>query len=175
MTPLSSFGLLMVALLAWKSMNLWNHVGIAGFQPHYIPSLPADTFKSFPWDAHNKLRNAEIKWQGELQGPESLAFDSQGRGPYAGVMDGRIVRYDGPHLGWTTFAYTSKNRCSAAGYPVLWHFVSLTLWICRNASNSSHMVLFLKNKIKIQEGQILSSLDIIEHQWLYMVTSLHSE
>lgn len=144
----------MVALLAWDPMDLWNYVGIAGFQPHYIPSLPADTFKSFPWDAQNKLRDAEIKWAGELQGPESLAFDSQGRGPYAGVMDGRILRYDGPHLGWTTFAYTSKNRCSAAGRltPVLMafrvtNFFSLDL---RHVMNSSHMFLFLKNEVKTQ-------------------------
>ena len=111
MTPLSRFGLLVVALLAWDPMNLWSSVGgIAGFRPHHIPALPAGAFDSFPWDAQNKLQNAEIKWQGELRGPESLAFDSRGRGPYAGVADGRIVRYDGADLGWTTFAYTSKNR-----------------------------------------------------------------
>ena len=41
----------------------------------------------------------------------------------------------------------------------------------RHAMNSSHVSLFLKNKVKIQGGQILSSLEIIEHQWL----CLHSE
>jgi sugar lactone lactonase YvrE len=51
-----------------------------------------------------------LRWRGEFVGPESLTFDAQGRGPYTGISDGRVVRYDGPQLGWSTFAYTSKNR-----------------------------------------------------------------
>ncbi|XP_048546864.1 protein STRICTOSIDINE SYNTHASE-LIKE 10-like [Triticum urartu] len=42
---------------------------------------------------------------GEVHGPESVAFDAQGRGPYSGVSDGRILRWNGPKLGWTTYAY----------------------------------------------------------------------
>lgn len=114
MTPLSVVGLVLVAGLAWflsvDPLKLSMGRGIAEFKPHYIGAPPAGKFKDLPRDTENKLRNAEIMFAGQVLGPESLAFDSQGRGPYSGVSDGRIVRYDGPELGWTTFAYTSTNR-----------------------------------------------------------------
>jgi len=43
-------------------------------------------------------------------GPESLVFDSHGEGPYTGVADGRILKYEGDERGWTEFAVTSSNR-----------------------------------------------------------------
>ncbi|KAB1212814.1 Strictosidine synthase 1 [Morella rubra] len=46
-------------------------------------------------------------------GPESLAFDLKGGGPYTGVSDGRILKYQGPSLGFKDFAYTSPNRSKA--------------------------------------------------------------
>lgn len=114
MTPLSVVALVVVAGLAYiLKADPWQVSigrGIAEFTPHYIASPPAGKYKDFPRDTENKLRNSEIKWQGQLLGPESITFDSQGRGPYTGVSDGRILRYDGPELGWTTFAYTSRNR-----------------------------------------------------------------
>jgi hypothetical protein len=45
-----------------------------------------------------------------VSGPESLAFDGRGGGPYSGVSDGRILRWQGPLRGWTEFAYNSKHR-----------------------------------------------------------------
>eukprot|EP01018_Ginkgo_biloba_P038778 Gb_09097 [translate_table: standard] len=62
-------------------------------------------------DPHNRLTKAETAAvvDGAL-GPESLAFDSQGRGPYTGVSDGRILRWDGSDVRWTEFAITSPNR-----------------------------------------------------------------
>ncbi|KAE8786155.1 Strictosidine synthase 1 [Hordeum vulgare] len=44
-------------------------------------------------------------------GPESLAFDHRGGGPYTGVSNGRILRWKGNrrHLGWTEFAYNYKH------------------------------------------------------------------
>ncbi|CAL5000653.1 unnamed protein product [Urochloa decumbens] len=44
---------------------------------------------------------------------ESVAFDVHGAGPYVGVSDGRVLKYDG-NGGWTTFAYSpsyTKNNC----------------------------------------------------------------
>lgn len=42
-------------------------------------------------------------------GPESYVFDSMGS-LYTGVNDGRIVKYEGPVLGFVDFAYTSPQR-----------------------------------------------------------------
>ncbi|TVU05505.1 hypothetical protein EJB05_48671, partial [Eragrostis curvula] len=48
-------------------------------------------------------------------GPESVAFDGRGGGPYVSVSDGRILKYGDRDVGWTTFAYTPsylKNNYS---------------------------------------------------------------
>ncbi|KAF0893956.1 hypothetical protein E2562_033374 [Oryza meyeriana var. granulata] len=45
-----------------------------------------------------------------VTGPESLAFDSRGDGPYTGGSDGRILRWRGGRLGWTEFAYNSRHK-----------------------------------------------------------------
>ncbi|WVZ79500.1 hypothetical protein U9M48_027072 [Paspalum notatum var. saurae] len=52
-----------------------------------------------------------------LVGPESVAFDGGGAGPYVSVADGRVLRWDGG-AGWTTYAYSpsyAANNCAAAG------------------------------------------------------------
>ena len=49
-------------------------------------------------------------------GPESVAFDGHGAGPYVSVSDGRILKYGGEGAGWATFAYSpsyTKNNCDA--------------------------------------------------------------
>ncbi|CAO2176553.1 unnamed protein product [Urochloa humidicola] len=52
-----------------------------------------------------------------LLGPESVAFNKHGAGPYVSVSDGRVLKYGGDEgMDWTTFAYSpsySKNVCSA--------------------------------------------------------------
>uniref|UniRef100_A0A0D9XD53 Strictosidine synthase conserved region domain-containing protein n=1 Tax=Leersia perrieri TaxID=77586 RepID=A0A0D9XD53_9ORYZ len=45
-----------------------------------------------------------------VTGPESLAFDRHGDGPYTGASDGRILRWRGRSLGWTEFAYNSRHK-----------------------------------------------------------------
>ncbi|KAK7265057.1 hypothetical protein RJT34_32673 [Clitoria ternatea] len=45
-----------------------------------------------------------------LTGPESIAFDRSGGGPYVGVSDGRILKYAGPNQGFQEYAFTSPNR-----------------------------------------------------------------
>lgn len=62
-------------------------------------------------DTKNLLQKSEIKFLNQIQGPESIAFDPKGRGPYTGIADGRIVFWDGQK--WTDFAYTSANRSVA--------------------------------------------------------------
>ncbi|KAK3037106.1 hypothetical protein RJ639_028945 [Escallonia herrerae] len=46
-------------------------------------------------------------------GPETFAFDGNGGGPYTGISDGRIVKYEGPTTGFVDFAYTAPNRPKA--------------------------------------------------------------
>ncbi|RHN42410.1 putative strictosidine synthase transcription factor WD40-like family [Medicago truncatula] len=45
-----------------------------------------------------------------VTGPESLAFDRNGGGPYVGSSDGRIFKYIGPNEGFKEYAFTSPNR-----------------------------------------------------------------
>ncbi|CAK9147876.1 unnamed protein product [Ilex paraguariensis] len=45
-----------------------------------------------------------------VTGPDCIAFDPLGGGPYAGVGDGRILKWQGPGVGFQDFAYTSPNR-----------------------------------------------------------------
>ncbi|TYG82121.1 hypothetical protein ES288_D01G062000v1 [Gossypium darwinii] len=46
----------------------------------------------------------------KVTGPESIAFDCKGEGPYVGVSDGRILKWHGPKLGWKEFAIPSSIR-----------------------------------------------------------------
>ena len=43
---------------------------------------------------------------GLLRGPESVAFDAKGNGPYSGISDGRVLKWNGDRLGWTTYTYS---------------------------------------------------------------------
>jgi len=52
-----------------------------------------------------------------VSGPESLAFDGRGGGPYSGVSDGRVLRWDGGRRGWTEYAYNSKHKSVALCAP----------------------------------------------------------
>ncbi|KAI4984600.1 hypothetical protein ZWY2020_017230 [Hordeum vulgare] len=55
--------------------------------------------------------------RGLLRGPESVAFDAKGHGPYSGVSDGRVLRWNGDALGWSTYTYNpdySSEACTAS-------------------------------------------------------------
>ncbi|XP_073363197.1 protein STRICTOSIDINE SYNTHASE-LIKE 10-like [Aegilops tauschii subsp. strangulata] len=54
---------------------------------------------------------------GLLRGPESVAFDDKGNGPYSGVSDGRVLKWNGDRLDWTTYTYSpgySSEACTAS-------------------------------------------------------------
>ncbi|KAE8805102.1 protein STRICTOSIDINE SYNTHASE-LIKE 3-like [Hordeum vulgare] len=65
-------------------------VDIPRFEAHPV-DLPDATEMPPPADAGERLHGAEIRFRGELRGPESVAFDSRGCGPYTGVVDGRVL------------------------------------------------------------------------------------
>ncbi|MED6166005.1 Protein STRICTOSIDINE SYNTHASE-LIKE 10, partial [Stylosanthes scabra] len=75
------------------------------FKPHQTlfapPQLPA---------SKDVLHASRILHVTGALGPESLVFDRHGGGPYTGVADGRILKWQGDELGCTDFAVTSSNR-----------------------------------------------------------------
>ncbi|KAH9649169.1 protein STRICTOSIDINE SYNTHASE-LIKE 10 [Citrus sinensis] len=58
----------------------------------------------------NNLEGSKIIQVTGALGPESIAFDPNGDGPYTGVADGRILKWQGDELGWTEFAVTTSQR-----------------------------------------------------------------
>ncbi|XP_059305981.1 protein STRICTOSIDINE SYNTHASE-LIKE 11-like isoform X2 [Lycium ferocissimum] len=60
---------------------------------------------------HCKFSRLELPFR--TFGPDSTAFDAKGDGPYTGVGDGRVLKYQGPNIGFTEFAITSPNRIKA--------------------------------------------------------------
>ncbi|CAI5489457.1 unnamed protein product [Closterium sp. Naga37s-1] len=89
--------------------NLPFHAAPIPLSPRRLP---------IPSDQSNRLANAHIRYAGEVFGPESLAWDLEGRGPYAGVSDGRIVRRSLDDSGWETFAHASPHWSSKLCDPV---------------------------------------------------------
>ncbi|KAJ4972247.1 hypothetical protein NE237_005346 [Protea cynaroides] len=65
------------------------------------PSIPG---------SQDKLQAAEVIPLVGAVGPESLAFDPNGEGPYTGVANGRILKWQGQAQGWTEFSVTSPQR-----------------------------------------------------------------
>lgn len=45
-------------------------------------------------------------------GPESFAFDVTGEGPFTGVSDGRIIKWNQSERRWTNFSVTTPDRCT---------------------------------------------------------------
>lgn len=103
-------GLAFLLLGLYCGLDPFRHSAISDFpdfKSHYV-DLPDWSLIPTEKDEENLLQKSEIKFFNQIQGPESLAFDALGRGPYTGVADGRIIFWDGAN--WTDFAYTSSNR-----------------------------------------------------------------
>uniref|UniRef100_A0A7N0RII3 Strictosidine synthase conserved region domain-containing protein n=1 Tax=Kalanchoe fedtschenkoi TaxID=63787 RepID=A0A7N0RII3_KALFE len=117
MKPLAIAAAVLVLLLAiYCKLDPFNLSPIADY-PHFQTfkvNMPPWSQIPKPRDAHNLLRNSRIKFSDQVQGPESLAFDPLGRGPYTGVADGRVVVWYGHS--WSDFAYSSPNRSEICGW-----------------------------------------------------------
>eukprot|EP00475_Leptophrys_vorax_P017417 TRINITY_DN24091_c0_g1_i1.p1 TRINITY_DN24091_c0_g1~~TRINITY_DN24091_c0_g1_i1.p1 ORF type:complete len:454 (-),score=-17.79 TRINITY_DN24091_c0_g1_i1:34-1395(-) len=105
--PLLSLALTLAVFLLTDPLGLSPIAGLP-FHPVVIPlaprALPA------PTDTSDRLAQANHRFQGEAFGPESIAWDLDGRGPYTGVSDGRILRRSLDDSHWETFAYASPFR-----------------------------------------------------------------
>ncbi|XP_015081109.1 protein STRICTOSIDINE SYNTHASE-LIKE 10-like isoform X1 [Solanum pennellii] len=71
--------------------------------------------------SQNVLSKSEIIQLNGAIGPESVAFDPNGEGPYIGVADGRILKFQGSY--WADFAVTSSQResCTLPFAPEMEH------------------------------------------------------
>eukprot|EP01018_Ginkgo_biloba_P010738 Gb_11507 [translate_table: standard] len=108
--PRTIVTLVMIGLAIYVSTDPFHHSPIADFPDFETYGVDSQPWSQLPKakDDQNRLQKSEIKFFNQLQGPESLAFDPHGRGPYTGVADGRIMFWDGHQ--WSEFAYTSPNR-----------------------------------------------------------------
>uniref|UniRef100_A0A2P2N1F7 Strictosidine synthase conserved region domain-containing protein n=1 Tax=Rhizophora mucronata TaxID=61149 RepID=A0A2P2N1F7_RHIMU len=109
MTLSRAFGAVFVILAVYCGVDPLKHSAISEFPDFKSYKIDMPPWSSVPTDSDklNLLQNSEIKFMNQVQGPESVAFDSLGR-LYTGVADGRIVFWDG--LKWADFAHTSSNR-----------------------------------------------------------------
>ncbi|KAH6768710.1 Calcium-dependent phosphotriesterase superfamily protein [Perilla frutescens var. frutescens] len=104
--------LLFVLILSFVAMDPFKLSPIAGrdFRPLKNDIAPfKQVMQSWPWDDRSRLGQGNLMFKNEIFGPESLEFDASGRGPYAGLADGRIVRWRGKDEGWETFALVSPK------------------------------------------------------------------
>lgn len=110
MTPRRFVGLVILLLAIYCGLDPFKHSAISEFPDFVSHEVDMPPWSLIPTvkDEKNLLQNSEIKFLNQIQGPESIAFDPLGRGPYTGVADGRILFWDG--LKWTDFAFTSNNR-----------------------------------------------------------------
>ncbi|XP_022722933.1 protein STRICTOSIDINE SYNTHASE-LIKE 13-like [Durio zibethinus] len=85
-------------------------VGGIEFRPVKHDIAPyKEVMASWPKDNRSRLGDGKLEFVNEVFGPESLEFDSLGRGPYTGLADGRVVRWMGEDIGWETFAIVTSN------------------------------------------------------------------
>ncbi|KAJ9707535.1 hypothetical protein PVL29_002531 [Vitis rotundifolia] len=61
-------------------------------------------------NSHKALKYYTLELPSGVSGPESIAFDCNGDGPYTGISDGRILKWQGSKHGWKEFAITSPFR-----------------------------------------------------------------
>ncbi|XP_044947614.1 protein STRICTOSIDINE SYNTHASE-LIKE 10-like [Hordeum vulgare subsp. vulgare] len=72
-----------------------------------VPSCAAAEVKTSPTEWSMSL---SLPLPSGVTGAESLAFDARGQGPYTSVSDGRVLKWGGGVIGWTTFAHHANYR-----------------------------------------------------------------
>ncbi|CAJ1979081.1 unnamed protein product [Sphenostylis stenocarpa] len=110
MTLARGLAILFLLFALYCGLDPFHHSPIAHFPDFQAKRVDMPPWSEVPTDTdnHNLLQKSEIKFLNEVQGPESIAFDPLGRGPYTGVADGRVIFWNGHS--WVDFAYTSPNR-----------------------------------------------------------------
>ncbi|GLT34884.1 hypothetical protein SLA2020_093750 [Shorea laevis] len=107
--PVFLLSVLVLGLVVMDPFQL-GPVGGVGFQPVKHDIAPyKQVMESWPRDNGSRLVEGKLEFIDQVFGPESLEFDSLGCGPYAGLADGRVVRWMGKDVGWETFAIVTSN------------------------------------------------------------------
>ncbi|VFR03001.1 unnamed protein product [Cuscuta campestris] len=109
MTTARLLAAILLLVAVYCAMDPFGHRTISDFVVHLVDQAPWSEHPPEK-DARDLLRKSEIKFLHQIQGPESIAFDPRGRGPYTGVADGRVLFWNGTQ--WIEFAVTSPNRSS---------------------------------------------------------------
>ncbi|CAK9235301.1 unnamed protein product [Sphagnum troendelagicum] len=97
-----------VLIFSWNPAMLCPHMDYDWSGWNASDLRPLAEMDAWPADPANKLVYARLHSVTDASGPESLAFDSNGGGPYTGVSDGRILFWN--QGGWETFGVTSSVR-----------------------------------------------------------------
>ncbi|KAG8054533.1 hypothetical protein GUJ93_ZPchr0001g29765 [Zizania palustris] len=102
----------------------WTPMRRSSFPTLLAFLLVAVAFQLFSPCAAQQVKTTSMQFDFHLPlpdgvtGAESLAFDASNHGPYTGVSDGRVLRWGGGAVGWTTFAHHENYRkiplCTAA-------------------------------------------------------------
>lgn len=88
-------------------------------------------------------------------GPESFAFDPLGGGPYTGISDGRIIKWDQNQRRWINFAITSPQRYALIPYHkpffCIWLILLLklfdeTIWCTQHPAHLSTVICMTRPK-----------------------------
>ncbi|XP_057484232.1 protein STRICTOSIDINE SYNTHASE-LIKE 3-like [Actinidia eriantha] len=110
MRPAAVLAGLFLLLAIYCAIDPFKHAPFSDFPDFETYAIDMPAWSEIPTerDSENLLQRSEIRFRNEVQGPESMAFDPQGRGPYTGVADGRVLFWNGQS--WADFAYTSPNR-----------------------------------------------------------------
>ncbi|XP_061360335.1 protein STRICTOSIDINE SYNTHASE-LIKE 3-like [Gastrolobium bilobum] len=110
MTLFGGLSIVFLTFALYCGLDPFEHSPIAGFPDFKVHKVDLPSWSEVPTerDKDNLLQKSELMFVNQVQGPESIAFDPLGRGPYTGVADGRILFWNGQS--WTDFAYTSPNR-----------------------------------------------------------------
>lgn len=104
------FSLILILGLIFMDPFRLNVLSGLNFQPVKHDVAPySEVMAHWPRDNQSRLRFGRLEFVDEVFGPESIEFDVEGNGPYAGLADGRIVRWMGETVRWETFAVVSPN------------------------------------------------------------------
>lgn len=110
MSPAALFTGIILLVALYCGLDPFHHspiIGSSDFEAYRI-NMPPNSELPTERDDLDLLQKSEVRFLNQVQGPESIAFDPAGKGPYTGIADGRVLFFDGNS--WTDFAYTSNNR-----------------------------------------------------------------